>query len=79
MKRVFGVSATQYVLRARVDRAAILLTETDLALADVAVAAGFYDQADLTRRFARLTNETPARFRATRAGGQSQAAPNRSR
>lgn len=67
MKRVFGVSATQYVLRARVERAAMLLTETELPLADVAVAAGFYDQADLTRRFARLTNETPARFRSTRS------------
>ncbi len=67
MKRVFGLSATQYVLRTRVDRAAALLTDTELSLAEVAVAAGFYDQADLTRRFARLTNETPARFRAARA------------
>ena len=66
MKRVFGLTATQYVLRTRVDRAATLLTDTDLPLADIAVAAGFYDQADLTRRFARLTNETPARFRAAR-------------
>ncbi|MEM8904150.1 MAG: AraC family transcriptional regulator [Actinomycetota bacterium] len=66
MKRVFGVTATQYVLRARVDRAAALLTDTDLPLPDVAVRAGFYDQADLTRRFARLTSETPARFRAER-------------
>lgn len=66
MKRVFGLTAKQYVLRTRVDRAAALLTDTDLPLADVAVAAGFYDQADLTRQFARLTNETPARFRAGR-------------
>ena len=66
MKRVFGLTATQYVLRARVDHAAALLTDTDLPLAEVAVTAGFYDQADLTRRFARLTSETPARFRAAR-------------
>ena len=25
---------------------------------------GFYDQSDFTRRFARLTNQTPAQFRA---------------
>ncbi len=63
MRRVFGISATKYVLRARVDRAAELLIDTDLPLAEIAQAAGFYDQADLTHRFARLTNETPAQFR----------------
>lgn len=64
MRNVFGISSTKYVLRARVDRAAELLTDTDLPVADIAQAAGFYDQADLTHRFARLTNETPAQFRA---------------
>lgn len=66
MKRVFGLTATQYVLRRRVDRAAELLTETELPLAEVATTCGFYDQADFTRRFARLTNETPAEFRSSR-------------
>ena len=64
MRKAFGLSAMQYVLRARSERAAELLADTDLPLAEVAVMAGFYDQADLTRRFARLTNETPAQFRA---------------
>lgn len=63
MKKVFGVTATQFVLRCRVDRATRLLTTTELPLADIATAVGFYDQADFTRRFARLTNETPAQFR----------------
>ncbi len=63
MRNVFGISATKYVLRARVDRAAELLTDTDLPVAEIAQAAGFYDQADLTHRFARLTNETPGQFR----------------
>ena len=63
MRNAFGLSAMQYVLRARVERAAELLSDTDLSLAEVAVMAGFYDQADLTKRFARLTNETPAQFR----------------
>lgn len=63
VRKVFGVSPTQYVLRARVEKAAWLLVETDRSLADIAVASGFYDQADFTRRFARLTNETPAQFR----------------
>lgn len=64
MRRVFGVSATQYVLRVRVELATQLLIETDDALADIANLAGFYDQSDFTRRFARLTNQTPAQFRA---------------
>lgn len=64
MRKVFGLTATQYVLRARVDRATELLAETSMPLVDVATSVGFYDQADFTRRFARLTNETPATFRA---------------
>ena len=63
MKRVFGLTATQYVLRVRVDHAADLLAHSEVALAEVATRCGFYDQADLTRKFARLTNTTPAQFR----------------
>ncbi|MEL6981382.1 MAG: AraC family transcriptional regulator [Actinomycetota bacterium] len=64
MRKAFGIPAGKYVLRARVDRAAELLVTTDRPLAEVAVAVGFYDQADFSNRFARLTNETPAQFRA---------------
>lgn len=76
MRKAFGLSAMQYVLRARCERAAELLTETELPLAEVAVLAGFYDQADLTHRFARLTNETPAQFR-TQQRALSEPAPER--
>lgn len=69
MKRVFGTTATQYVLRTRVERAAELLTTTDTPVAEVATATGFYDQADLTRRFARLTGETPAHYRRNHTPG----------
>lgn len=63
MRRVFGLSAAQFILRARVERAATLLATTDRPLADVAAACGFYDQASFTRRFAGLTGDTPAQFR----------------
>lgn len=63
MKQVFGLTPTQYILRVRVDRAAELLTETTKSLADIANTCGFYDQAEFTRKFARLTNETPSKFR----------------
>lgn len=64
MRKTFGLPAGKYILRARVDRAAELLVATDRPLAEVAVEVGFYDQADFSNRFARLTNETPAQFRA---------------
>ena len=64
MRKTFGLPPGKYLLRARVDRAAELLVGSDLPLAEVAVEAGFYDQADLTRHFARLLDETPAQFRA---------------
>ncbi|MEJ2867607.1 helix-turn-helix domain-containing protein [Actinomycetospora sp. OC33-EN08] len=63
MRAVFGLAPTQFVLRARIDRARSLLTTSDLPLAEVAVACGFYDQPALTRQFARLAGETPGQFR----------------
>jgi AraC-like DNA-binding protein len=63
VRRVYALSPQQYVLRARVDHAAALLGGTDLPLAEVAAASGFYDQASFTRTFGRLTGETPAQFR----------------
>ncbi len=63
MRKVFGVTATQYILRVRVEAAAKKLRQTDDSLASIATSCGFYDQSDFTRRFARLTNETPAQFR----------------
>ncbi len=63
IRKVFGLTPKQYVLRVRVGRAAALLSETDLPLSEVGATVGFYDQSDFTRRFARLTNQTPAQFR----------------
>lgn len=75
MKRVFGVTATQHVLRVRVEAATRLLAETDDAIADIAARCGFYDQPDFTRRFARLTNATPAQFRAAARAAERGALP----
>jgi len=67
MKRVFDLSATQYVLRVRVNRAAELLASTDSTIAEIGNHCGFYDQPQFTRQFARLTSYTPAQFREVRA------------
>ncbi|MEM9035560.1 MAG: AraC family transcriptional regulator [Actinomycetota bacterium] len=69
VRRVFGLSPKQYVLRVKVERAMELLSTTDAPLSDVAHEAGFYDQPDLSRRFARATGRTPAQFRSSGTGG----------
>lgn len=71
MRKVFGLSATQYVLRVRVDTAATQLVETDTPIAEIATMCGFYDQPNFTRRFARLTNTTPGQFRSENRRGAS--------
>ena len=46
------------------DRAVPDAQPETLHLIDLLVLSGFHDQADLTHRFARPTNENPAQFRA---------------
>ena len=75
MKRVFGVTATQHVLRVRVEAATRLLADTDEPIAAVAARCGFYDQPDFTRRFARLTNATPAQFRSSSRAAEARPGP----
>jgi len=63
IRRVFHLSPTQLVLRARIDRATEALTTSSAPISQIATACGFYDQAAFTRTFARVTGETPAQFR----------------
>ena len=65
VRKVFGISPKQYVLRVKVERAMELLSSTEEGLSEVAVAAGFYDQSDFSKRFARITGRTPLQYRET--------------
>lgn len=58
-KRATGISPHQYVIKQRVERAKLLLTTTDLAIADIALQVGFSSQSHLTQHFKRLTGMTP--------------------
>jgi AraC family transcriptional regulator len=60
----FGCSPHQYVLRRRVARGISLLRATDLAIAEVALAAGFSSQAHFTTLCRRLSGRTPGEHRA---------------
>jgi len=63
MKKVFGLSSSQYVTRVRVDVATQMLRQSDDSVAVIAATTGFYDQASFSRHFSRLAGETPAQFR----------------
>ncbi|NEA67170.1 AraC family transcriptional regulator [Streptomyces sp. SID12488] len=58
----FGMPPHQYLTARRVDRARRLLLD-GLAPGEVATAAGFYDQAHLTRHFRKLVGVPPGRYR----------------
>ena len=65
VRKVFGLSPKQYVLRVKVESAMELLSATDASLSDVAQRSGFYDQSDFSKRFARITGRTPQQYRST--------------
>ncbi len=62
-KRSTGVSISHYVARLRIAKACSLLTETDLAMADIAVQSGFFDSAHFSRSFSKTVGITPTQYR----------------
>lgn len=63
VRRVYGVTPRQLVLRTRVDHATRLLAGSTASIGEIAAESGFYDQPSFTRTFARLAGETPAQYR----------------
>jgi AraC family transcriptional regulator len=62
-KREVGISPHQYVIQQRVEQAKLMLSKTDLAIADIALQVGFSSQSHLTQQFKRLTGLTPKQIR----------------
>ena len=69
MKRVFGVSPKQYVVKARVEEATRLLLGGERPLSEVALACGWYDQSAFTRQFTRIVGCTPGEYRSQPSRG----------
>ncbi len=64
-KRSVGTPVHQYVMRKRVERAAELLTLTQLPLCEIALQAGFANQSHMALRMRRIMGVTPKELRAT--------------
>jgi AraC family transcriptional regulator len=62
-KQAVGISPHQYVIQQRVEQAKLMLSKTDLAIADIALQVGFSSQSHLTQQFKRLTGMTPSQVR----------------
>lgn len=59
-----GCTVGEYIRRVRVAFARQQLAASDRPIADIALAAGFSDQSQLTKSFKRVTGQTPAAYRA---------------
>ncbi|MBS1718269.1 MAG: helix-turn-helix transcriptional regulator [Armatimonadetes bacterium] len=62
-RRYYHCSVGEYVRRTRIERACVALSSSDVALGEIALAAGFSDQAHFTRTFKALTGMTPSAYR----------------
>ncbi len=63
-KATTGLAPHQFVLRLRLERACALIRAGGASLAEVALLAGFYDQAHLTNVFRKALGMTPATYAA---------------
>lgn len=63
-KKHYRSTVGEYVRRLRLDWATRRLSETEDSIAEIALAAGFYDQSHFSHLFKQHTGFTPAEFRA---------------
>lgn len=66
--KVLGVTPHQYLVRARLRRAARLLVDETLPVTDVALDAGFADLSNFVRTFRRAAGVSPREFRRASRG-----------
>jgi len=62
-KKANGISPHQYVMKAKLNRAVELLSQSDASLALIADSLGFTSQSHFTRAFRQFTGRTPSEFR----------------
>jgi AraC family transcriptional regulator len=62
-RRAFGCTVGEYIRNLRIERAAHQLAQTQLSLAEIALAAGFSDQSHFSNLFRHHTGLSPSKFR----------------
>jgi AraC family transcriptional regulator len=67
-REAYGETVGDCLRRLRVHHASRSLAQTDLPIAEIALASGFGNQSHLTRVFKRVTGITPAAYRRRRGG-----------
>jgi AraC-like DNA-binding protein len=70
VRSLFGLSAGQYLSRARIGRACDYLPHTDAPLSELALECGYADQAAFTRQFRKSVGLTPGAYRLATARGR---------
>ncbi|WP_158815340.1 AraC family transcriptional regulator [Methylocapsa sp. S129] len=73
IKALFGLSAGQYLTRARIERACNRLRQTDDPISIVAQECGYADQAAFTRQFHKSAGLTPKAYRSAMTRDRRQA------
>jgi transcriptional regulator GlxA family with amidase domain len=64
MRKVFRLSAKQFVMKCRIEETTCLLAESDhQPIGEIALACGFSDQSAFTRQFKVTTGLPPGEFR----------------
>jgi PAS domain S-box-containing protein len=67
IRALFGISAGQYVIRARIEWACSRLQNTKEPISEVALNCGYADQASFTRQFRKSVGITPSAYREMRS------------
>lgn len=61
--KIAGVSFSNYLANARINRAKIMLTSTEISIAEIAQELGYYDPCHFVKQFKKLVGRTPKAFR----------------
>lgn len=63
-KEAVGINFVKYVARARYEKAATLVRDTDLRVSEIAFAAGFQSLSQFNRVFKKFSGKSPTEYRA---------------
>lgn len=72
-RKAFQISPLDYINQIRIQKACLMLTQTDLNIAEVALDCGFFNLSNFNRQFRRRTGQTPHAFRQVNTGSAGRA------